>query len=1516
MARQRLHVDSPGELASRARLRCLPIMAAGLVAALTALASTVRAAELAYSWHAPDRAAKVAELIPGRQLAMPPPEQFMADWTRTRIAMWERDHEPLEPEEAYQTYAKADTPDDQLEALIPDHISPFGRVLEGDPGRERAEGAMVSYCPLCGAIDSWLLPSVRLDPDNPFHATTACCGQDLYEREQDMPDDYKLRPNSSAEFVHLDGTVKAVPAYEFTDKQGVKWQIFPGTLVAHARWGGVAGRADGLMNAFYDSGNPLYVHKLAALLDRVAEVYYGLPLSYRNELATGEDGKPLTRAEWEAWPRPLRAGYTCNKSPWNRGRPCISRGWVFQGNELTWVEPFARVRHHPTFKYYSQKKYGDPEALDRKIMTKLMRELALLFESFPLQSDYQDGAYTDLMMLGILLENEYLFDFAAGHQECVLYNHHYHDGMNGEGAPNYMDMLNRYYRYMADPHGWLEFAPDFLEKQPFFAVASSELRKVCTIRGNQLGFGDQHNYTFGRPFTTDPEQVKANEKWPSMNWPGYGIGILRVGGHGHRQEVFMTYDRVSLHGAGDKLGIECWVDGVPVMREGGYAAHWHTAYLDKSKPEIQAFLKMPYPHEPFECRRYSGMEFDCWTWAHSHIAHNTASVNELGTGLGWSDNEGFGELVTFKGGEVPDEPGASFQVLDSRDLFSFERMGVEVDEFRRALLAVEGPDGRPYAVDILRLKGGQRHALYQSAWAERAEENLPPVASEEPDLAVYLDKLRNQPPDSLPSRREYRQVRPLQVLEPPPALWGVIWKTDYAAYAPFKADGTRPKRPLPEDVGRVRLRLIGLKQDDNTTLLRGRGPWVTHINQPLPNGETLTDNLAFRDAWDFLIESRALPNGQDQETLKSLYLHVLEGFREGEASVIAAVKRLPLARATQLPQDVVALSLAMGGGHTDTVIFQPAPGEVRLHDGLSTDARYALVRRDAGGEVTEAHLVRGSSLKCGKFSATVSGDFTGTIVDLVGDLTGTRLETALIVRPDSPWPLDFGLAGKPISIDVVNGHKEAYDIAKVTALGEGLVRVDLAKHAPLSMGWYQVSLLDSEKPNRLTSNRELWAGINSPWWWGAKAWFVEKDQTYTIAKTHSDRMTMDIADEVDLAAQGIASGDWFVIYAIAPGQTVSVPCELAWRRDRNPAGDASGSDGGFQRYSMSATGAATITMPAENGDIWLRIGGGKWQQAAAAFEPQAGVATLTVPASENADQVAWLLTDKPDWLELDDSGPPRITKVLLDDESLELKPTLMLGRIPPPKTLVIEAEDDANRIDRSSIVVNLDGKRIDDNRDLVAISLPPADPKCVTIRIDMAHALAGEEQEAPAHHTVTIALDDLAVDRQSTSFSLSYRKLVDISEDVVYLSDLQETSSFVHGGLRKDTDYFGRLLQMGGDTYEKGLHTHPETGSAGHRPAHSEVIYDLGQAPDRKLLKAIIGVDDTAGTAGSVVFQVQVSKDGEWETRYSSPVMRGGQEPLVISVDISGASKLKLYCTDAGDGINSDHAAWADVRLE
>ncbi len=1490
------------------------------VVMLLAVVSQGHAAELEYSWHSPDRAARVAELIPGKRIPKLTPDNLFAEWTAQKVEQWSKDHEALPDEEAYKAYSEAEPTDEELTTDFPDHISPFGRVLSGNPDPVKAARVMIRYCPFCGAqVDYWQRFPYNWAPD-PYHAVTKCCGKHLYAREQDYPPDYDLRPDTTVKFAHLDGTVKEVPACTYTDKDGVEWQLFISTLFAHRRWLHVGSNlVVNYMKRFKTTADPVCAHKIAVILDEVADAYYGLPLSANNKLANGKDGQPLTRAEWEAVPRPaiFERSYL---GPWNRRQPTGSVGWLNMYKEHIWAEPFARVRHHPAFKYYSQKKYGDPDALDRKIMTKLLRELKLMFESVfsqRLKSGYQDANFSDMMLLGALLQDEFLFDFAAPCQELTLYNHHYHDGMNGEGAPNYMHMLSGYYRYMQDAKGWLEFEPGFVERNPFFGPASTEWQKLHTVRGLSLEFADQHMWPFSG-FSTDGAKVSANEKLPSINWPGYGVGILRVGGPGHRQEVCLSYDKVSLHSASDKLSIDCWVDGVPVIRRGGYAADKHSAVLDEDRPEIKAFRALDYPKEIVQAN--TNPPRWCRPYASSHLAQNAVSVNELGTSRGWRDNEGFGELITFKGGELPGELGAHFQVLDATDHDSFDRIGVEVSDFRRTLLAVEGVDGRPYVVDILKLRGGQRHALYQSAWAERAEDKLPPVTSTETNLAKAL--LGDKPADSVPRYGAYERVRHIEKLGSAPAMWELTWKTDYAAYAPRDPEGKPFVRPLPDDVGRVRLRLIGLQQEGDTQLLRAKGPWVASINQPLPEGKSVSGYVGFLDGCDFLIESRSVGEDRQDETLDSTFLHILEGFKEGEESVIASVERLV---PVEGPTDTVALKLHLAGDYTDTVIFQPQPGTVSFSDGVETDARYALVRRDAAGEVVEVSMVRGTFLRCGRFAVQSSGDLTGTIVDLIGDLTGTRMESALIVRPDGPWPVREAMAGKQMLIRVTNplrsDSNEAYTIQKVTELPDGLLRVDLANHAPFAAGWHQVAQLDPERPNSLKTNRPFSAGINTSWLHGLKVWFPKLGETYTFKTTDScngteGAMDLELVEDVDLAAEGVKLGDWFTVYAIEPGLEVTVVAELAWRREplRHQDRASRGTDEPT-RYCLRATSAATITMPAGKGDIWCRAAEGTWQQAASVLNVGKGTATITMPENDTAGQTVWLVTNKPEWLKLQDSGPPQITKILLDGKPLEPKSVLDLGRITPPKKLLLRVRDDDNAIDMSSIAVTLDDKKIDGDDSLVQVRTVSEDPRAVTIEIDLAQALAAEPEAQPVRHTVEVSLDDFAVDQVATNLRVSYSKLIKIADNALYLSDIEAGSARVHGGLKKDTDYFGNPMKMRGVPYPKCLYAGPEYATG---TAYSEIIYDLPQGPARERFCAVIGICDNyiGARPTGVIFEVQVDKDGEWETKYTSAAMYGPDEPVAIAIDITGASRLRLFCKDTGDGISADYAVWADARLE
>ncbi|MBU0608399.1 MAG: hypothetical protein KKI08_10975, partial [Armatimonadetes bacterium] len=1188
-------------------------------------------------WDAADRGAKVAGLIPGRKIPHLTPDNLFLEYTKERQAAWDKDHPPLPEAEVYAKYAAASPTDAELVADFPRHIVPFARVRSGNPGAAKAEAALMTYCPLCG---SW---GLRLSYDGWYHATTACCKRELWGREQDMPADYDLRPTEKVEFQHLDDTKYADSCTVFKDKDGVEWELFIHTRMDYDRW--LRQDCDlvrQLMRQFDATGDPGAVHKIAIILDKVADTYYGLPLAKENTLATYE-GKPLTRAAWERVPQP-GIFETTPLGAWGRRIPCSSPGWLNMLDEHIWVEPFGRVRHHPAFKAVSQKLYGDPEALDQKIMRKLIGDLVLMFKtafSQKLLTNYQEANYVDLWLLGLLAQDATLIDFAGPAQEVAMYNHTYQDGLNGEGAPNYMAMPGGYfYPFLADPKGWLQYYPKFLEDHPFYEAANRELRRLTTVRGLQVEFGDQHEMAFPS-LHVDPATVREAEREGSRNWAGYGVGIMRIGGAGHRQEMCLTYTRASLHNAQDALGLDCWVDGIPVLRRGGYSAYWSNARLQWDRPEFQALRKMDYPKEIAE----GGRPPDNWSWNYSHspLCQGNLTIDEVGVGAGWDDNRGYGEVITYKGGEAAGEPGSGFQVLDVLDHYSWSRRDKKIGEFRRCVIGVEGPDGRPYAVDLLTCEGEGRQALYQSAFADVAEEDMPAVKSEAGSLKeLYFG---DQKIDDTPENQSFSHTRAVKVLAAPEKPWSVTWKNDLGLYGPRDPKGGAYQRPWPEDVGKVRLRLIGLPQADGpdsirpvqTELVRAKGPWIGWLRQPLPGGAKADGNVAFVDARDFVIERRVTAGPAEARPLQtasgvtasgvtasghvnSLFIRIMEGYREGEASVIKSVTRLPAtdggpAEARPLQRRVVALKLDFVDGHTDTVIHQSEAGKVKLPDGTETDARYALVRADKAGKVIATEMVRGTYLRAGAFGVNAAGDFTGEIVDVIGDLTGTRQESALIIRPDRPWvvggpdtgggaagirPLQTArpLHGRQLLVryesDLRNPGNEGWRIDKVTQLPGGLVRVDVQDHAPFIVSWHQVTVLPEEQGNVIKTWRPMVDHGNNPWYNGLKLWFPERGKLYTIKNVNRvgggyGGDTVEVVEKVNLAAEGIKIGDWYVIYGVRPGLQVSVANDFCFRQE--PVA-------GWTQYTAAATGGFTIKSPATAGALSYRAGGGKWQTAA------------------------------------------------------------------------------------------------------------------------------------------------------------------------------------------------------------------------------------------------------------------------------------------------------------------------------
>ncbi|MCU1330072.1 MAG: hypothetical protein JWN34_5442 [Bryobacterales bacterium] len=139
-----------------------------------------------------------------------------------------------------------------------------------------------------------------------------------------------------------------------------------------------------------------------------------------------------------------------------------------------------------------------------------------------------------------------------------------------------------------------------------------------------------------------------------------------------------------------------------------------------------------------------------------------------------------------------------------------------------------------------------------------------------------------------------------------------------------------------------------------------------------------------------------------------------------------------------------------------------------------------------------------------------------------------------------------------------------------------------------------------------------------------------------------------------------------------------------------------------------------------------------------------------------------------------------------------------------------------------------------------------------------------------------------------------------------FLSDLPWTSMRNGWGpVEKDmsngetNEIDGQTITINGRRYDKGLGVHAE----------SDVRYYLGG--NYSTFTADLGVDDETLGVGSVVFQVWADGD----LLYDSGVMTGNGPTRTINVNVTGRHELALIVTDAGDGIDSDHADWADARI-
>ena len=141
------------------------------------------------------------------------------------------------------------------------------------------------------------------------------------------------------------------------------------------------------------------------------------------------------------------------------------------------------------------------------------------------------------------------------------------------------------------------------------------------------------------------------------------------------------------------------------------------------------------------------------------------------------------------------------------------------------------------------------------------------------------------------------------------------------------------------------------------------------------------------------------------------------------------------------------------------------------------------------------------------------------------------------------------------------------------------------------------------------------------------------------------------------------------------------------------------------------------------------------------------------------------------------------------------------------------------------------------------------------------------------------------------------------SAETVWLDDLNLTTATQGWGEpHKNQSVEGHALTIGGQKFERGFGTHAE----------SRLKINIGG--DAQKFSAKVGVDDevNSNAASSVEFIVV----GDGKALWRSGVMKAGDAAKDCTVDLTGVKSLLLQVSDAGDGIEFDHADWADAKFE
>jgi hypothetical protein len=1019
--------------------------------------------------------------------------------------------------------------------------------------------------------------------NTPFQCREAGTEFVIYEREADMPADYPARPNHTERIPHLDGSLheyRFFVAEKFRDagpevgSDRKNW-FCPAGEVWRCRLSIIMARViPDLTAAVVLNDDTKAVSTLAAVLDRLADVYPGLPVyggAKAHGFARGPDRKsymtaeqyraiaakqPFTnvrdRADYPFWYVDI---YDFSFDKLHGGVSAWTDGVM---DQMGWVAAaFDLIRDRPETLAFSQSRYGATDAWEKRFRERCLKELEFLALATPPTTGNTSYAYiTGAVKAGIACQNAALFRKGLEIIELYLYSNWSPDGMAADAAFNYAMMtqsgilglswLNPFF-------GGVDLAARYPLKRTIDRLG---IDPIGTLYGITSKHADEHSLIFrGAGPGPDPTTLPYGEHEASQCLPFYGMTALRGGAPGRRLELILNHQNAAQHAHLDRLTYQLFYEGVDCLPDFGYCI----GYIDPQKPpwsEVRtAYELLGLPNEDTD-------RWGPWKWGYADRpeAHGVLMVDH------WLYEAVPCQLRAYAGATAMSDPGWWAQVADASAAGLFVDRPNPVDIYQRQVALLTLPGGSPVVLDLFRVRGGARHDLFWLVPADRPRD-LPsagePIAA--PNWAVYQGT--NTSYDKLTGKAIYhygmagRLITGLTRHALPATPWHNEWLIQPSRTFPEpearRADwGNWPK--LLHDV-RLGLWSYAAGSTSKGEVVWGRGPYPggLPISDPA-SGKTLTATVGLKEALDV----RVLTRQAEQPGLESIFLGALEARRPEQPAELAGFA----VEATQ--------ALAAGGGvvcrlaladGTSGVFASTLNGEAVETPTVALRGRLAALFARA----CRLTLVDGTAFRADGWQLDLEPGWEMPLASVVGDLTGQPQESALVVDSARPLPTDGTLTGHLVYVwHQGSPHGQSvYTIAKVSRRDDNRWRLDLADGPPFITQRARVLTIDPADPRKLEQDFQFHHLMNQRNVTGRRIRFLRSGFETVLAET--GRSTFSVVDAPPAGA--VSKGDPFVVYSVQTGDRVTIPSRFACTGAVGPDGTLS--------LRLASTGAARLTLP-------------------------------------------------------------------------------------------------------------------------------------------------------------------------------------------------------------------------------------------------------------------------------------------------------------------------------------------------